>query len=275
MQDKVIKTVDVWLKSGLKSEHIQQLVRERSVKLSTATRRVLYNKTFGGFGFSEEFMHAHGLTEYSDFDKERSSERAFATIEHLGQGICTAAPYVCQDIELCQRLNLQKLGEQIHTQRFREKSIANGDKSYEADLHQCLETLQDWPEDVLQAAQAYYDTEGFRYWSLFISRGGPFQYSTDCTFSKHIKLEKTAWPLHEAFRVSGIAGGCLIAAALRDKCKVRPSASVAAGQASESPQLIVGLAAASSMYCALSYANVPELADFKVHEYDGKESVVW
>ena len=275
MQDKVIKTVDMWLKSGLKSEHIQQLVRERSVKLATATRRVLYNKTFGGFGFSEEFIHAHGLTEYSDFDKERSSERAFATIERLGQGICTATPYVCQEIELCQRLNLQKLGEQIHTQRFREKSIADGDKSYEADLHQCLETLQDWPTDVLQAAQAYYDTEGFCYWSLFISRGGPFQYSTDCTFSKHIKLKKTAWPLHEAFRVSGIAGGCLIAAALRDKCKVRPSASVAAGQASESPQLIVGLAAASSMYCALSYANVPELADFKVHEYDKKESVVW
>jgi len=101
---------------------IQQLVLERSVKLSTATRRVLYSKTSGGFGFSEEFMHAHGLTEYSEFDKERSSERAFATIERLGQAICTSAPYVCQDIELCQRLNLQKLGEQTQKQTFQRES---------------------------------------------------------------------------------------------------------------------------------------------------------
>ena len=266
----MVKTIDAWLTSGVKSERIQQLVRERSIKLSTATRRVLYNKTFGGFGFSEEFMHAHVLTEDSDFDKERSSERTFATIERLGQDICTSAPYVCQDIEFCQRLNLQKLGEKIHTQRFREKAQ---DKSYEADLQQCLETLQDWPTDVLQAARAYYDTEGFRYWSLFISGGGPFPYSTDCTFSRHIKLKKTAWPLHEAFRVSGMAGGCLIAAALRNKSKVTPSA--AAGQACESPQLILGLAAASSVNCALGYANVPELADYKIHDYDGKESVVW
>lgn len=55
-------------------------------------------------------MHAHGLTEDSNFDKERSSERTFATIERLGQDICTSAPYVCQDIELCQRLDLQDLG---------------------------------------------------------------------------------------------------------------------------------------------------------------------
>ena len=102
--------------------------------------RVLYSKTFGGAGFSKEFMHSHGLTEYSDLDQERSSERAFAILERRGQGICTSAPYVSQDIEPCQRLNLQKPREQIRTQRFRERaqSEANGDKSYKADLHQCL-----------------------------------------------------------------------------------------------------------------------------------------
>lgn len=70
-----------------------------------------------------------------------------------------------------------------------------------------------------------------------------------------------------------MAGGCLIAATFRNKSKVVPSA--AAGKACESPQLILGLAAASSVNCALSYANVPELADFEIHYYDGKESVVW
>ena len=268
MQDTMVKAIDTWLRSGLRPQQIQKVVRERSVKLSTATRRVLHNKTYGGFGFSEEFMNMHGSAEDIDFNTERSSKRAFETIELLGQGICTSAPYVCEDIELCQRLDLQKIAELIHTQRFREKE---GSQAH--DLHQCLEKMQDWPTDVLQAARAYYDTEGARYWSVFIPRGGPLQYSTQCTFAEHLKLKKTIWPLHEAFRVSGIAGGCLIASSFRKNSQVLSAASV--GQASESPQLILGLAAASGEYCALAFADVPELADYIIHEYDGKESVVW
>ena len=274
MQDQVIKAVDTWLKSGMKSGQLQEIVRERSVKLSTGTRRVLYCKTFGGFGFSEEFRHVRGMTEYSNIETERSSEKAFHTIDLLGQSICTSFPYVCQHVQLCQRLNFQELGEHIHTQRIRE-SIANKDRNAQADLDQCLEKMQSWPADVLQAAQAYCDTEGARHWSLFISGGGPHKYSADCTFSEHIRLKKNAWPLHEAFRVSGIAGGCLIASYLCEKLQVITDAPIASKLASESPQLILGLAAASDVYCALGYANVPELADYTIYDYDGKETVVW
>ncbi|KAL3131940.1 hypothetical protein ABBQ38_007636 [Trebouxia sp. C0009 RCD-2024] len=273
MQDKVVRTtIDRWLKSGLKSQQIREIVRERSIKLSQATKRVLYNKSYGGFNFSEEFRHLHGMTEDSDAVTERSNERTFETIELLGQGICTSTPYVCDDVELCQRLDLQKLGELVHKQRFREKS--NND-IFEDDYRQCLKKLHAWPTDVLEAARAYYDTQGLGYWSLFLPHGGLFQYSTDCTFAEHVKLGKTLWPLHEAFRVSGIAGGCLIAASFREKSRVGSAVSVAAGQATESPQLILGLAAASGPHCALGYADVPELADYEIHENDGKEHVVW
>lgn len=274
MQKQVVKTVDKWLRSGLKSEYIQKIVRERSVELSTRTRRVLYNKKHGGFGFSAEFMHAHGITEDSDFLAERTSEKAFETIERLGQSICTFAPYVCQDIELCQRLNLQKLGEHVHTQRYRE---ARKDNLYQADLDKCLEQMQDWPADVVQAARAYYDTEGADHWSLFVLGGGLFQYRADCSFSEHLKLQKTAWPLHSAFTVSRIAGGCLMAASLRKNKQLFPAVSVCPEHASEceSPQVLLGLAAASGDYCALGYVDVPELADYEIHDYDGKESVGW
>lgn len=274
MQKQVVKTVDTWLRSGLKSEYIKKIVRERSVKLSTRTRRVLYNKQHGGFGFSAEFMHARGITEDSDILAERTSEMAFETIERLGQSICTSAPYVCQDIELCQRLNLQKLGEHVHTQRYRE---AAKDDLYQADLDKCLEQMQDWPTDVVQAARAYYDTEGADHWSFFVLGGGLFQYRADCSFSEHIKLQKTAWPLHSAFTVSCIAGGCLMAASLRKKMQLFPAVSVCPEHASEceSPQVLLGLAAASGDYCALGYADVPELADYVIHDYDGKESVGW
>lgn len=178
---------------------------------------------------------------------------------------------MCEDVILCQRLDLQNLGELVHSQRFREKhrSEANDEK----DLQRCLKKMQDWPEDVVHEARVYYDTEGSRQWSLFISGGGPFKYSSDCTLSEHLKSGKIAWPLHEAFRVSGIAGGCLIAAAFRRKSF--NSGSEVAQQVKESPHLLLGLAAASDSYCALGYANVPELADYRIQEYDGKESVVW
>ena len=168
------------------------------------------------------------------------------------------------------RTRLQKLGEFVHTQRFREKSRSQAD-----DLHQCLEKMQDWPTAVLQAARGYYDIEGAGYWSRFIAGGGPFQHSSECTFTEHVKPKNTSWPLHEAFRVSGIAGGCLIAAAFREKSQVLPPASATVGQASEPPHLILGLAAASGDCSALGYANVPELADYKIRKYDGKERVVW
>ena len=281
MQAQVVKQVDQWLKAGLKPAHIQKIVRESSLKLSITTRRVLYNKTYGGFGFSHEFMHAHGIREGDDLEAERTSEKAFETIERLGHDICATSPHLCEEIELCQRLNLQKLGQHIHKQRFRERHCSPRDAdekmSYEADIQQCLEKMQDWPEDIVHAARAYYDTEGAQYWSLFVSGGGPFSYDSDCTFSEHVKSIKIAWPLHEAFRVSGIAGGCLIAAALRKKSLPSESQSVMAeemGQ-SPSPQLLLGLAAASGSCCALGYADVPELVDYKIHEYDGKESVVW
>lgn len=268
----MVKTVDKWLKSGLKSEQIRKVVQERSVKLSKATKRVLYNKSSGGFNLSEEFLHMHGVTEYSHAVTERSNERAFETIERLGHGICTSAPYVCEDVELCQRLDLQGLGELVHRQRFRE---VHKHEVYEEDYHRCLKKLQAWPTDVLEAARAYYDTEGAGYWGVFLPGGGPFEYSAERTFAEHVKHSKTAWPLHEAFRVSGIAGGCLIAASLRKKSQVLSAASVAAGQPAVSPQLIVGLAAASGVHCALGYAEVPELADYEIHESAGKERVVW
>ena len=273
MQDKVVRTtIDKWLKSGLKPRQIRELVQERSIKLSKATKRVLYNKSFGGFNFSKEFRDLHGMTEYSDAGTERSNERTFDTIELLGQRICTSTPKVCEDIELCQRLHLQKLGELIHTQRFREQ---HKDEMYEDDYRQCLKNLQGWPMDVLQAARAYYDAEGSGYWSLFLPRGGIFQYSTDCTFAEHVKLGNSAWPLHEAFRVSGVAGGCLIAASFRKKLQVASNVSVATGHATDSPQLLLGLAAASGMHCALGYADVPEFVDYEIREYDGREHVVW
>ncbi|KAL3163392.1 hypothetical protein ABBQ32_009775 [Trebouxia sp. C0010 RCD-2024] len=212
------------------------------------------------------------MTEYSDAATERSNERTFETIEVLGQGICTSTPYVYEDIKLCQRLDLQKLGELIHMQRFREK---RKNDIFEDDYHQCLKKLQAWPTDVLQAARVYYDTQGLGYWSLFLPHGGLFHYSTDCSFAEHVKLGKTLWPLHEAFRVSGIAGGCLVAASFRKKLQLASTVSVAAGQVTESPQLILGLAAASGPHCALGYADVPELADYEILENDGQECVVW
>lgn len=259
--------VEEWPKIGANPENCP-----RTLCQAIHTKRVLYNKSYGGFGFSQAFLEMHGITEDDDIDTERSSKRAFETIEHLGQSICTSAPFVCEDIELCQRLDLQTLAELVHTQRFREK---HANPAFEYDLRESLKRMQEWPAGVVQAARAYYDSEGARYWTVFCPEGGPLPYSANCTFAEHIKLKKTPWPLHEAFRVSGIAGGCLIAASFREKMEVLPAAAVAAGRAIVSPQLMLGLAAASDVYAALGYVDVPELADYKIHEYDGKEDVVW
>lgn len=62
MQDIAVKTIDGWLRSGLTSGQLQKLVRERSFKLSTATKQ-LQNRTYEGFGFSEDFKNMHGLTD--------------------------------------------------------------------------------------------------------------------------------------------------------------------------------------------------------------------
>lgn len=89
MQQQVVTSVDKWLKAGMRADQIQNIVRERSLKLSTTTRRVLYNKTYGGFGFSAELKRVQGLTEDCDVEEYRSSRKSFETIERLGHGICT------------------------------------------------------------------------------------------------------------------------------------------------------------------------------------------
>jgi hypothetical protein len=233
-------------------EEINNLVRktilDQGAKLPS--RRVLYNCSYGAFGFSDRFKEKFprvGITTENMYNRE--NPLIIQTITDFGREICTRFPFILEELNVAEKWKLKDLmGSNVAAKSDSKGALDQVDPDLAARLASFKPSSRrdddDADEDFVGYAETHPETWMFHQ-KLFLP--GP-DGKRSVQFAHQL--------LHDAPEI------------YRDQ---EPSTRDIDPQIYE----CIGLAGASSTSSALRLGTVPAMVHYTIHEYDGYESLVF
>ena len=223
----------------------RKTILDQGAKLPS--RRVLYNHSYGGSGFSDRFKEKSHI---SDDDcpvhmYNRENPLIIQAITDFGREICTTFPFILEDLNVAEKWKLKDLmGRDVAANRALDPDLAARLASFQLSSSS---SQRDDGRDFVDYVETHPETWMFHR-KLFLPVASDF--------SQHIRIavQFAHQLLHDAPEI------------YRDQ---EPSTRDIDTQIYE----CIGLAGASGEYSALRLCTVPAMVDYTIDEYDGFESV--
>jgi hypothetical protein len=227
---------------------VRKTVLDEGAKLPS--RRVLYNQSYGGFGFSVRFKEKFLRVGAKHDMYNRENPLIIQTITDFGREICTRFPFILEDLNVAEKWKL--------------KDLIGSNVAAKSDSKGALDQV-----DTDLAARLV----PFKLSSLSSSRP-----DEDLDFVDYAETHPETWMFHR--RLSSLPGASESKIAVRFAHQLLHDAPEIYRDQEPSTRDIdtqiyecIGLAGASDGYSALCLGTVPAMVDYTIDEYDGLESV--
>ena len=217
------------------------------------SRRVLYNRCYGGFGFNGRFKEKFSrVAIISDDMYDRENHLTIQTITDFGREICTRFPFILEDLNVAEKWKL--------------KDLMGSNVAAKSDSHS--KGALDQVDSDLAARLASFKPSSS-------SSSSSSQHDDFVDFVDYAQTHPETWMFHQKLFLP-VASEIAVQFAhqlLHDAPEIYRDQEPSIRDIDTQIYECIGLAGASGEYSALGLGTVPAMVDYTIHEYDGLEYI--